>query len=308
MTHHLLAGKPIMQDGVSPSVVYLPANAPLGTANHWQTIFDFLVQKFPQIAQEIWQQRIQQHKVFDEHGQPINFETVYQPHRKVYYYRELEQETPIPFKEQILFQNDHLLVVDKPHFLPVSPTGRYVKETLLVRLKQQLNNPDISPIHRLDRETAGVILFSLQPDTRALYHQLFQHHQVHKTYHAIARYRPDLTFPFNYQSHMVKGDPFFVMKEIAGEANSFTQIELLQVKEELALYQLKPISGKQHQLRVHMAALHMPILNDSFYPNVYFKDDSDFSRPLQLLAKTIEFTDPVSKQPVCYQSTRRLLL
>ncbi len=308
MTHTLFAGKPIMQDGVSPSVVYLPANTPIGTVNHWQTIFDFLLQKFPQIPKEVWQQRIEQHKIFDERGQPIHPQTAYQPHSKVYYYRELEQETPIPFKEQILFQNEHLLVVDKPHFLPVSPTGRYVKETLLVRLKQQLNNPDISPIHRLDRETAGVILFSLQPSTRALYHQLFQHHQVHKTYHAIAKYRPDLSFPLNYQSHMVKGDPFFVMREIAGQANSFTHIELLKVEQELALYHLKPISGKQHQLRVHMAALQIPILNDSFYPQVYFKNDNDFSMPLQLLAKTIEFIDPISKLPVCYESARNLTL
>lgn len=298
--------KPVMQDGVSPSTVYLPDNGLLGTAQHYNTILDFLIAKFPSIAAEIWQNRIQQQKIFDAHGQPIHQHTKYAPHTKVYYYRELAQEVAVPFAENILFQNEHLLVVDKPHFLAVSPTGRYVKETLLVRLKQQLGNPNISPIHRLDRETAGVILFSLQPNTRSHYHALFEQHQVQKTYHAIAAYNPEIHFPLTYQSHMTKGDPFFVMKEAEGVANSFTQIDLLHIDNDLALYELKPVSGKQHQLRVHMAALGLPILNDSFYPNVQFKNDNDFSLPLQLLAKSIRFIDPMTQHEVCYYSKREL--
>ena len=297
-----------MRDGVSPSTVYLPANGSLKCGNHWLTVLDFLIEKFPQIPKDTWLERIEQHKIFDQNGQAIDRHTAYLPHTKIYYYRELKQEIAVPFKEQILFQNDHLLVVDKPHFLAVSPTGQYVKESLLVRLKQQLNNPNISPIHRLDRETAGVILFSLQPSTRALYHHLFQTLQVQKTYHAIAKQRPDLTFPLNYESRMVKGDPFFVMKEVAGQANSFTEIDILKTHEDLALYQLKPISGKQHQLRVHMAALDIPILNDGFYPNIYFKNDNDFSMPLQLLAKSIHFIDPIIKQKAQYHSLQNLTL
>ena len=302
-----LIKKPLMQDGVSPSIVYLPENESFDSHPKWLSIYDFLIEKFPQISSEIWLRRIEQKKIFDENCNTIDRHTAYRPDSKIYYYRELEHEIAVPFKEQILFQNEHLLVVDKPHFLAVSPTGRYVKETLLVRLKQQLNNADISPIHRLDRETAGVMLFSLQPNTRAIYHQLFQNHQVQKTYHAIAPYNPDLNFPLNYQSRIVKGDPFFVMREVAGQVNSFTEIDILKVHESLALYELKPISGKQHQLRVHMAALGIPILNDSFYPNVQFKNDNDFSMPLQLLAKSIQFIDPISKHEVEYQSAQNLL-
>lgn len=304
--HAIANHKPAMQDGVSPSTVYLPENGAIGNAHHYLSILDFLIAKFPTISAEIWHQRIAQQKIFDANGQPIHQHTKYASHTKVYYYRELAKEIPVPFEAKILFKNEHLLVVDKPHFLAVSPTGRYVKETLLVRLKQQLNNPDISPIHRLDRETAGVIIFSLQPGTRAQYHKLFEQHEVKKTYHAIARHQPELQFPLTYQSHMTKGNPFFVMKEIDEPANSFTQIDLLKVNNDLALYELKPISGKQHQLRVHMAALGMPILNDSFYPEIQFKNDNDFSLPLQLLAKTIEFIDPVSQQKVCYYSEQDL--
>lgn len=298
--------KPAMRDGVSPSTVYLPENGSTGTTHHYTSILEFLIAKFPAISVDIWHHRIEQKKVFDANGQPIQQDTAYMPHTKVYYYRELAKEISVPFDAKILFQNDHLLVVDKPHFLAVSPTGRYVKETLLVRLKQQLGNPDISPIHRLDRETAGVILFSLQPNTRSKYHALFEQHQVKKTYHAIAPHKAELQFPLNYQSHMTKGDPFFVMKEIDKQANSFTQIDLLTVNGDFALYELKPISGKQHQLRVHMCALGMPILNDSFYPSVQFKNDDDFSLPLQLLAKSIEFIDPITQQKVCYYSEQNL--
>ncbi len=300
--HH----KPAMQDGVSPSTVYLPENGSTGAAHHYNSILEFLIARFPTISVDIWHQRIEQQKVFDANGQPIQQDTAYVPHTKVYYYRELAKEIPVPFDAKILFQNEHLLVVDKPHFLAVSPTGRYVKETLLVRLKQQLGNPDISPIHRLDRETAGVILFSLQPSTRAQYHALFEQQQVKKTYHAIAHYKPELQFPLNYHSHMTKGDPFFVMKEVDKQANSFTHIDLLKVDGDFALYELKPISGKQHQLRVHMSALGVPILNDGFYPQVQFKNDNDFSSPLQLLAKSITFIDPISQQKVCYYSEQQL--
>ncbi|XID75921.1 pseudouridine synthase [Alkanindiges sp. WGS2144] len=297
--------KPPMRDGVSPSTVHLPFNHSPRTGLPWSTIFEFLVEHFDQISSDIWQQRMIEHKVLDRSGQPVHQHTPYQPHTKIYYYRELPQEAIVPFQEKILFQNEHLLVVDKPHFLTVSPTGRYVKQTLLVRLKQQLGNEDISPIHRLDRETAGVMLFSLQAETRSLYQNLFQQRQVDKVYEAIAPYRPDLMLPLCYESRLIKGEPFFTMQESHGEPNSFTRIELLQIKNKLARYQLTPITGKQHQLRVHMAALGIPILNDSFYPMVQSRYD-DFSRPLQLLAKSIAFIDPVTQYSVCYTSEQHL--
>lgn len=305
--------KPPMFDGVSPSCVHLPSlTAQPAFATHCTTILDFLIQKFPQISSEVWINRILAQKVYQDSGELVNMHSAYVPNSKIYYYRELAHEEHIPFEAQILFQNDHLLVVDKPHFLPVTPTGRFVQQSLLVRLKQQLNCEDITPIHRLDRETAGVMLFSLQPQTRHLYQTLFQDRKVSKQYQAIAAFRDDLIFPVDYQSHMVKGQPFFTMQEIEGPANSSTRIELLDVTHDLgqslARYQLYPLSGKQHQLRVHMAALGIPILNDPFYPTVQLKADNDYSAPLQLLAQRIGFIDPITQQPVEYASQQNLIL
>ncbi|WP_026470610.1 pseudouridine synthase [Alkanindiges illinoisensis] len=307
--------KPPMIDGVSPSCVFLPSLKNLQKTNGGQsyaTILEFLIQQFPQISKQIWLDRIEAQKIYHEAGTLVGLDSPYAPNSKIYYYRELPYEEPIPFEEQILFQNEHLLVVDKPHFLPVTPTGRFVKQSLLVRLKQRLNCEDITPIHRLDRETAGVMLFSLQPQTRPLYQTLFQDRKVSKQYQAIAAYRDDLEFPRNYQSHMVKGQPFFTMQETEGPANSFTRIELLETRQDLsqhlARYQLYPLSGKQHQLRVHMAALGIPILNDPFYPKVQLKADNDYSAPLQLLAQRIAFVDPLTRQAVEYNSLQTLIL
>lgn len=307
--------KPPMIDGVSPSCVYLPPldsqQAAFSTQNPF-TILDFLIQKFPQISAHIWLNRIEAQKIYHDTGLLVSSTSLYVPNSKIYYYRELLYEEVIPFKEHILFQNEHLLVVDKPHFLPVTPTGRFVKQSLLVRLKQRLDCKDITPIHRLDRETAGVMLFSLQPATRHLYQTLFQERKVTKQYQAIAPFKDDLQFPLNYQSRLVKGQPFFTMQEIAGAPNSFTRIELLEVQthsaQHLARYRLYPLSGKQHQLRVHMAALGIPILNDPFYPSVQHKADHDYSAPLQLLAERIAFVDPVTQQDVEYTSMQHLLL
>lgn len=307
--------KPPMIDGVSPSCVFLPSLKNLHKTNggqNYTTIVEFLIQQFPQISKQIWLDRIEAQKIYQESGNLVRLDSPYVPNSKIYYYRELPYEELIPFEEQILFQNDHFLVVDKPHFLPVTPTGRFVKQSLLVRLKQRLNCEDITPIHRLDRETAGVMLFSLQPQTRHLYQTLFQDRKVSKQYQAIAPYREDLLFPLEYQSHMAKGQPFFTMQEIEGPANSFTRIELLETRQvlsqHLARYQLYPLSGKQHQLRVHMAALGIPILNDPFYPKVQLKADNDYSAPLQLLAQRIAFVDPLTRQAVEYNSLQTLIL
>lgn len=294
--------KPEMRAGVSASCIYLDKNLSPSTGLGWRTILDFLVEKFSAISAGQWRERMQQGKVLGQYGQLIQADTAYQPYIKIFYYREVAQETEIPFQEQILFESEHLLVVDKPHFLPVTPTGIYVQQTLLSRLKQRFNSEDISPIHRLDRETAGVMLFSKQPATRHLYHDLFQKHQVAKQYHAIAPYNPDLKLPMHYQSRMVKGEPFFRMQEVEGIANSFTSIERLEIRENLARYLLKPLTGKQHQLRVHLAALNIPILNDPFYPTFASKPVDDFSHPLQLLAHRIAFTDPVTQKEAFFNS------
>ena len=231
------------------------------------------------------------------------------------YYRQVENEPIIPFEPNILHLDEHLLVVDKPHFLPVTPSGRYVSQTLLAKLRnhpdlQQLAVNDISPLHRLDKDTAGVMLLSVNPSSRAYYHALFADRHIHKTYHAIAPTRSDLCYPFHIHSRLERGEPFFLTKTVAGEPNAHTMIELIENNGAFSLYRLTPVTGKKHQLRVHMASLGMPLLHDNFYPTVNTvkpQSSSDFTKPLQLLAKSIAFIDPITQQARRFDSQLRLI-
>lgn len=294
---------PPMIQGVSASKVFLPQ-----LVIQAQTIFEYLCEHFQHIAVDEWQQRFNDQLILDSQGQALTLQSAYQANTHIYYYRFLAHEIAVPFTETILFENDDLLVVDKPHFLTMSPTGQYVQETLLVRLKKTTGNPDLTPIHRLDRETAGVVLFSKRPETRGLYQQMFADKIVQKTYHAIAPFRTDLSFPQAVHLRMEKGEPFYTMQVIAGEPNSHTEIDILEHNQGWAKYCLKPLTGKQHQLRVHLNYLNIPIKNDPFYPKVTHKSAADFSQPLQLLAKEIRFRDPVLLQEMYFCSQLDLTL
>ena len=279
---------PPMRDGVSASKVFL------GNVNkEYKTTFEYLIEHFAHISKDEWQQRFDDHLIIDMFGQKLTVNSPFQTNTHIYYYRFLAHEVHVPFQEKILFENKDLLVVDKPHFLTISPTGQYVQETLLVRLKKTTGNPDLTPIHRLDRETAGIVLFSKRPETRGLYQQMFADRQVNKTYHAIAPYHAHLTFPYSLSLRMDKGEPFYTMQVVEGQVNSHTDIEILEHNALWAKYLLKPSTGKQHQLRVHLSWLNIPIKNDPFYPQVIHKKEDDFANPLQLLAKEIRFKDPV---------------
>lgn len=266
----------------------------------------FFVQRFPAIPQEVWQQRMAQGLVIDELGVAVTPQRPYQGHLRVYYYRAVATETRIPFDEEVLFQDQHLLVVDKPHFLPVVPSGNYLQETLLLRLKQKLGIATLTPIHRLDRDTAGLVLFSVRPDSRARYHALFSQRQVKKNYQAIAPWRDDLAFPLTRESRIVEAHHFMLQHEVSGPVNAITQVDVLEVQGALARYALTPVTGKRHQLRVHMAALGLPIVGDGLYPTLTPQGQLDYERPLQLLAKSIEFVDPVSGERRRFESQRRL--
>jgi tRNA pseudouridine32 synthase/23S rRNA pseudouridine746 synthase len=272
---------------------------PAGT---WRTITDFLIERFPAIGREVWLERMASGQVADEYGEPVTPERPYRGHMRVYYYRALPTEARVPFEATVLYQDAHLVVADKPHFLPVTPSGHYLQETLLVRLKNLLGIDALIPIHRIDRETAGLVMFAVQPAERDAYQGLFRRHEVTKHYQAVAPWRADLPLPLVRSSRIVEDQPFFRQREVVGAPNSETHVAVLDVQGQQALYALSPVTGKKHQLRVHMNALGLPILNDRMYPPVADTPTDDYRYPLQLLAKSIAFTDPVTGQARNFQS------
>ena len=300
-----------MREGVSPSCVALPRVR----QSPWPALIDHLAERLPRISRSEWVERMRSGSVLDEDGQPLTPDAPYVGGTRVYYWRELPGEPPIPFEAAVLFEDEHLVVADKPHFLPVTPGGRYVRETLLVRLKAQLGLADLSPLHRIDRETAGLVLLCKRPQDRDAYQSLFRDRQVDKVYEAVAPWRPAPSFPLTRRSHILEDEQaFFRMREARPDEglapNSETRIECLQQAGDRALYRLFPVSGKRHQLRVHMHGLGLPIEGDQFYPVVRRGPDDleDFAQPLQLLAREIAFHDPVTGQPRHFQSALRLTL
>ncbi|WGT61522.1 pseudouridine synthase [Variovorax paradoxus] len=290
------------RDGVGPSCVGLPQG-------HWPTIVEFLIERFPAITPDAWMARIEAGDVIDEHGVPVTAQRRYQAPLRVYYYRTLDTEVRIPFDEQVLFQDDHLVVVDKPHFLPVTPTGKYLQESLLVRLKRKLKLDDLVPLHRIDRSTAGLVLFSVRPGTRGAYQAMFPERRIAKHYEAVVPWQPGVSsVPGTYCSRLVDDEHFMRVKEEAGEPNSETRIVVRQAADGYALLELSPVTGRKHQLRVHCMALGMPIVNDPIYPTLLPPDTDDFEKPLQLLAKSVAFQDPVSGELRSFTSPRSLSL
>ncbi len=289
------------KDGVGPSCVALPPGP-------WLTISSFLTDRFPAVSTATWQARMQQGELVDEQGVAVTPQQPYRAGIRLYYYRSIPDEPRVPFDEVVLFQDELLVAADKPHFLPVTPGGRHLQETLLVRLKRRLGIDTLAPLHRLDRETAGVVVFAVQPDTRGAYQALFAQRQVTKHYDAIAPWRPELAFPLTHRSRLVQDDHFLRMREVPGEPNAETLFEVLEVQGNMARYRLTPLTGRTHQLRVHCAALGMPIVGDRMYPSLLPADTDDHDQPLQLLARSISFIDPISSERRCFGSSRQLAL
>lgn len=276
-----------MNSGVRPSVLHLPRGP-------WLTVLDCLCAQFPAITREQWLDRMARGRVTDAQGLPIDPAQRYREGLRVHYFREVANEAPIPFVETVLYADEHLIVVDKPHFLPVMPAGEYVAETVLARLITRFANPDLVPLHRIDRHTAGLVLFSANRATRSAYQALFLQKKIMKVYEAIAPALPQLNFPLSRMTRIVEGDPFFRMQEIAGAPNSETRVDVRERDGDWWRYTLFPISGKKHQLRVHMAALGAPICNDPLYPVLCETLGDDYTRPLKLLARSLSFIDPLT--------------
>ena len=296
----------VNSEGVSASRVYLPADQ-----THLN-LLQFFIEQFPHIPGDEWEQRFTEGHILDQDGQALSANSPYLPNTHLLYFRRLAREPEIPFEEHILYQDEHILVADKPHFLPVTPSGLYLHQTLLNRLKKKTGIQTLSPIHRIDRDTAGLVIFSVNPNERAPYQNLFRDRAVNKVYEAIAPYSEKLEkqLPITYQSRLQESEHFLQMQEVAGESNADTLIELIEKNESWAKYRLTPGSGKKHQLRCHLNALNIPIKNDEIYPILtpYQEYDLDFSRPLQLLAKEIAFIDPFEGSKRSFTSSQNLIL
>jgi tRNA pseudouridine32 synthase / 23S rRNA pseudouridine746 synthase len=237
---------------------------------------------------------------------PITPDAAYEPGTYLWFHRDLPVEAPVPFPIGIVHRDEHLVVVDKPHFLATIPRGRHIVETALVRLRSDLGLPELSPAHRLDRATAGLLMFVVHRADRGAYQTLFRDRGVTKTYEAIAPYDPGLSLPRTVRSRIVKERGVICAAEIAGPPNAETHIELITHRSGLGHYRLRPATGRTHQLRLHMCRLGVPILGDDLYPEIRERALDDYRAPLQLLAANLTFTDPLTGAPRCFRS--RLLL
>jgi len=326
-----------VRDGVNATRLRLPDEGP------WDTAMDYMMHRWGHIDPQGIEDRFDAGEIVGEGGIPLDRGTPLQDHTFIWYYRTLPPETRLPVELSILHQDDHLLVVDKPHFLPTTPGGTYIQESALVRLRNQLDLPDLIPMHRLDRMTAGVLLFSTNPQTRGKYQVLFEKRQVQKEYECVsaaepAPGHPAVDFPVVVRNRMTKSRSYLLAEVIDGEPNAETRIERLETFDggpalgahgtgqqgtgnhgsredgtgghgsrwRLARYRLEPHTGKTHQLRVHMASLGLGIVNDAFYPDLLDKAPDDYAKPLQLLARGIRFVDPISGRPVEYRSALEL--
>ncbi len=292
-----------IRDGVGASQVSLPVG-------NWACVLDFLVERFPAICANDWSSRIDAGDVVDASARPITARQAYVPHGKLYYYRTVANEAPNAAQAKVLFEDDLLVVADKPHFLPVTPSGQYLQETLLVRLRRQLALPELTPVHRIDRETAGVVVFAKRPSICSGYQALFAGRKVLKNYQAIAPLDARLRFPLTRSTTLVTGEHFMQMRELdtadGAKPNTHTDITLIETRGAWARYRLRPATGKRHQLRVHMAALGLPILGDRIYPQLLAQGADELDNPLRLLAESIAFRDPVNGVERHFTS-RRLL-
>ncbi len=294
-----------MSRAARPSEITLP---PVNQG--WDNLYQFLCSHFARIAPEIWAARFQDGKIHWHSGEVVTMETPFLPSRRLCYYREVAVEPQIAAAHHILYQDQHILLACKPHGLPVIPGGEFVNECLLERLRRDTGLADMAPVHRLDRDTAGLVLFSLNPQSRPAYYQLFADGLIEKTYLAVARLpaalqQAPLPRSFELHNRLEKSQPRFLMQAVAGAPNAHSSLQLVQRQGELGLFQLRPHTGKTHQLRLHMQAIGCPILFDPYYPQLLAKDQP-LPGPLQLLAQQLQFTDPLSGNRHHFCSDRTL--
>ncbi|MEY4749330.1 MAG: hypothetical protein RIQ60_1544 [Pseudomonadota bacterium] len=307
MSRPRAAWTPPDRDGVGASRVAV-------TPGPWPDLLTFLCARLPALDEAGWRARLAGGEVLAADGRPLHGDESCTGHDLLWYWRRpMQPEAVVPFEAEVLYADDALVVADKPHFLPVSPGGRHVQETLLVRLKRQLGITTLSPVHRIDRETAGLVMFSVRPGSRDAYQRLLRERALHKVYEAMTPWRDDLApLPPLISSRLEErpGHAFMQMATVAGAPNAQTRVKLIErIGTHLARWQLEPLTGRKHQLRAQLSALGWPILGDRIYPVLQPADDPaapDYRQPLQLLARELEFVDPFSGAARHFVSRRRL--
>lgn len=286
-----------LRDGVAASRLQLPPGA-------WDSLLDGLCARFPAVPRTTWLDRFARGLVQDASGVALVPDRRWETGLEIRYWREVADEPVVAGVEHVLHVDAHLVVADKPHGLPVTPAGGHVRETLIARLVRRLGNPHLVPLHRIDRDTAGLVLFSAQPASRDAYQALFRDRAITKTYEAVAPPLPDGdAAPRTLACRLVRGTPFFRMAVAPGAPDAFTRLEVITRGERDWHYRLLPVTGRKHQLRVQMAAAGAPIRNDPLYPDVRAADPD---APLQLLARALAFDDPVDGRPRRFESAHRL--
>lgn len=276
---------------------------------HWTTLRAYLADRFPRVRAERLAEMLSEGRIVDRDG-PVYPDTPFVAGVDLWMHRDLPDEATVPAAIPVLHRDDALVVVDKPHFMATIPRGRHVLQTALVRLRHELDLPDLSPAHRLDRATAGVVMFVIRPELRGAYQTLFRDRRVTKTYEAVAPYRGELDLPRTVSSRIVKHRGVLQAVEEPGPPNAHSRVQLLAHRDRpgptLGRYRLTPSTGRTHQLRLHMCGLGVPILGDDFYPERLDRPLDDFTRPLQLLATELRFTDPITGADRCFRSRARL--
>jgi tRNA pseudouridine32 synthase / 23S rRNA pseudouridine746 synthase len=267
----------------------------------WTTMRDHLVARLPRVDPARIDAMLREQRIVDIAG-PLAPDAPYVPDSFLWFHRDLPVEAVVPYEIGLVHRDDDLVVVDKPHFLATIPRGQHIVQTALVRLRRELQLPTLSPAHRLDRVTAGLLMFVVRPERRGAYQTLFRDRKVHKTYEAIARHDPRLAVPRTVRNRIVKERGVICARAEPGPVNAESRIELLEHRDGLGRYRLTPTTGRTHQLRLHMSGLGVPILGDDFYPVLTERPLDDFRRPLQLLATTLEFHDPITGRPRAFRS------
>jgi len=289
-----------VRDGVGATRLHVPLSG------DWPTVAAYMVERFFHLDPERLLVRFDRGEIVARDGSPLRRDTPLGAEEFVWYYREPPVEREIPFEVALRHQDRDLVVVDKPHFLPTTPGGKFLQNSALVRLRNLLGIPELTPIHRLDRATAGLLMFSARPETRGAYQLMFENRDVQKVYEAVSDRPADWSpeaFPLVYRNHIVKHrGEVRVQVDESREPNAETLIEVLSADEHVVHTLLRPHSGKMHQLRVHLASLGLGIRNDGFYPTLLPEAPDDFARPLQLLARELHFTDPLSGEPRVFTS------